>query len=274
MAAATNGYRRASLESIGLPTAESFDEMIAEVQDEAGTADGSQYNYQIGYKMWQKLDNYKKNDQHIGVNECIDLINKTIKENSKHLSWNVILNQHTFKYNPKLDENSNNNNNDHGTGKALKFQEIYLLQHAIFSQCDNTYQLVELMLSLGADPNIYKGEKDDNSLLLAARTRQANIVKLLLYHGNANINFQHPKTRYTVSCCVVLLFCCVVVLLCFCYMCCNMISRSVSGSTVFFWIVFIFFYYCCCFWFWFGFFFLVLVYRFYIQQQNLWIVNQ
>ena len=61
------------------------------------------------------------------------------------------------------------------------------------------------MLSLGANPNIYKGEKDDNSLLLAARTKQANIVKLLLYRGNANINFQHPKTRYTVLCVVFVL---------------------------------------------------------------------
>ena len=194
MAATTNGYLRASLESIGLPTAESFDEMIAEVQDEAGTADGGQYNYQIGYKMWQKLDNCKQNEQHIGVNQCISLINKTIKENSKHLNWNVILNQHTFKYNDKKNNKNKNNNN-----------ELYLLQHVIFKQCDNTYELVELMLSLGANPNIYKGGKDDNSLLLAARTKQANIVKLLLYRGNVNINFHHPKTRYTVVSCV---FCC------------------------------------------------------------------
>ena len=99
------------------------------MQDEAGTADSSQYNYQIGFKMWQKLHNCKENEENIGVSQCINLINghATIKENSKHLDWNVILNQHTFEDNPKSDNDDENNNINN---------ELYLLQYAILKQCE------------------------------------------------------------------------------------------------------------------------------------------
>ena len=162
------------------------------------------YNYQIAEKLWQEIHNTHEVDTKeekaiaIGVNECINLINSTIKNNSKYLNWNSILNEYTF------------DSRDDG---PLKKGKGYLLQHAVIAKGEETLtcQLVELMLSLGADPNIHvtdekeaKNEHLQNALFLAARAKKSTVVKLLLYRGNANINFQHCRTRGTVC---FLLFC-------------------------------------------------------------------